>query len=228
MVRTSYVNKSVRTCIRKVENVGQGGTSTTQLGHDEQDLPAHELNDLPDNVLIELIVSGKQAAFSAIVYRYTDRYLALAERVLYDRAEAEDTVQEAFMRLWKNAHTFNADKAKFSTWFYRIVLNRCLDKKRKKKPIALPENYDVKDESLNQEEKMNEGQRSRLIREQLDGLPENQKNAIILCYFEEMSNKEAAIVLELNIKALESLLTRGRKTLAQKLANSSEQLLRPL
>lgn len=212
--------------------VGTSGMKDTQLSHDRQDMPrsgsASGLDDMPDHDLIKHIANGEQAAFSVIVYRYTDRYLAMAERVLSDREEAKDAVQDAFIKLWEKAHSFNAEKAKFSTWFYRIVLNRCLDKKRKKRPVSLPENFEIKDESQNQEEKLDESQAAIKVREQLDGLPETQKTAILLCYFEGLSNKEAAEILDLNIKALESLLSRGRKTLAQKLAPHAKELLNPL
>ena len=103
-----------------------------------------------------------------------------------------------------------------------------VDKKRKKRPVSLPENFEIKDQSQNQEEKLDENQAAIKVREQLDGLPETQKTAILLCYFEGLSNKEAAEILDLNIKALESLLSRGRKTLAQKLAPHAKELLNPL
>ena len=199
----------------------------TQLGRGRHDMHGDGLEALPDTDLIKYIANGEQAAFSIIVYRYTDRYLAMAERVLNDREEAKDAIQEAFIKLWEKAGSFNSDKAKFSTWFYRIVLNQCLDKKRKKKPISLPENFDVKDDSQNQEERTHEEQIATKVRDQLNGLPKNQKIAIMLCYFEGLSNKEAAEILDLNIKALESLLSRGRKTLALKLTPSAKELLKP-
>lgn len=196
----------------------------TQLSHGAQS----GLSDLPDERLIEHVAKGEQAAFSVIVYRYTDRYLAMAERVLRDREEAKDALQDSFIKLWEKAHSFNAEKAKFSTWFYRIVLNRCLDKKRKKKPTSLPENFDLADDSPDQEQKADEEQVATKVSTHLHDLPEKQKAAIMLCYFEGLTNKEAAEVLDLNIKALESLLTRGRKTLAQRLASSADELLNPL
>ena len=204
--------------------MGQGGMQNTQLSHGAQS----GLSDLPDERLIEHVAKGEQAAFSVIVYRYTDRYLAMAERVLRDREEAKDALQDSFIKLWEKAHSFNAEKAKFSTWFYRIVLNRCLDKKRKKKPTSLPENFDLADDSPDQEQKADEEQVATKVSTHLHDLPEKQKAAIMLCYFEGLTNKEAAEVLDLNIKALESLLTRGRKTLAQRLASSADELLNPL
>jgi RNA polymerase sigma-70 factor (ECF subfamily) len=208
--------------------VGQGGMKDTQLSHDEQDMLGSRLNDLPDHDLIKHIALGHSASFAIIVFRYTDRYLAMAQRVLGDREEAKDAIQDAFIKLWEKAQSFDPNKAKFSTWFYRIVLNQCLDKKRKKRPISLPENFDIKDESINQEQQADETQTAATVKAQLDRLPDKQKTAIILCYFEGLSNKEAAEVLDLNIKALESLLSRGRKTLAQTLAPHVKELLNPL
>ena len=92
-------------------------------------------------------------------------------------------------------------------------MNRCLDVKRKKKPVALPEGYDEADKKAKQDKDYEKAQQSKLIQKALKEIPDRQRAAIVLCYFEEMSNKEAAEVLGLNIKALESLLTRGRKNL---------------
>lgn len=152
--------------------------------------------------------------------RHVNMHLAFAERLMGNRAEAEDIVQDAFTKLWLNAHKFDAEKAKFTTWFYRVVMNRCLDVKRKKKPVALPENYEKVDEKANVEKDLEKSEQGKIIQQALSEIPERQRAAIVLCYYEEMSNKEAAEVLGLNIKALESLLTRGRKNLQGLLAKA--------
>ena len=182
------------------------------------------LADAPDHELAARVGDGQHAAYSVLVYRHTDRYLALAERVMGSRAEAEDAVQDSFVKLWTHAAGFDPSKAKFSTWFYRIVLNRCLDKKRVKKPVALPEGYDVVDDSDSPSESMEDKQSSKMIQVHLMELPDRQRTAITLCYFDELSNKEAAEILEVSVKALESLLIRGRRALAANLACQTDKL----
>lgn len=179
----------------------------------------------PDHVLAGLVGDGNQAAYSVLVTRHVDRHVAFAERVLGGRLEAEDAVQEAFIKLWKNAERYDQTKAKFTTWFYRIVLNQCLDQKRKKRPDALPEGFDVADERDGPDRELHEVQRVQRVRIALESLPDSQGAAITLCYFEGLTNREAADILDLNIKALESLLTRGRKKLAGLLADEAAELL---
>ena len=179
----------------------------------------------PDHILAGLVGEGDRAAYSVLVTRHVDRHVGFAERVLGSRPEAEDAVQEAFVKFWINAHRYDRSKAKFTTWFYRIVLNQCLDQKRKKRPDALPEGFDVVDERDGPDKELHNVQRVQRVALALADLPDRQTAAITLCYFEGLTNKEAADILELNIKALESLLTRGRKRLAQLLAEDAAELL---
>lgn len=179
----------------------------------------------PDHVLAGLVGEGNRAAYSVLVTRHVDRHVGFAERVLGSRPEAEDAVQEAFVKFWLNAHRYDRKKAKFTTWFYRIVLNQCLDQKRKKRPDALPEGFDVVDESDGPDKDLHSAQRARRVATALATLPDGQCTAITLCYFEGLTNREAADILELNIKALESLLTRARRKLAGLLAKDAAELL---
>lgn len=174
---------------------------------------ASPLESLSDEQLAARIAEGCENAFQALMARHATRNLAFAERLMGSRAEAEDIVQEAFVKLWLNADKFDSQKSKFTTWFYRVVMNHCLDVKRKKKPVALPENFEKMDDKANLDKHLEKTQRGRIIRQALREIPDRQRAAITLCYFEELTNKEAAEVLGLNLKALESLLTRGRRNL---------------
>ncbi len=183
------------------------------------------LNAEPDHKLVARIAKGDRAAFAVMVDRHTNRYLALAHRVLGRRDEAEDAVQEAFVKFWKNAHRYERGKARFTTWFYRIVVNQCLDKKRQRRLLTLPEYYDAVDEGPGPDEAYREKQLAEYVNDALKQLPERQRLAIILCYHEGLTNKEAADLLEVNIKALESLLTRGRRGLETSLGEMGKTLL---
>ncbi len=188
--------------------MGEAAKGPEEAGHSAQGLSAE-----PDSLLMERVGNSDQAAYSVLVMRHTNRYLALAERVLGNREEAEDAVQDAFFKLWSKATTYDRGTAKFTTWFYRIVLNQCLDRKRKKRPERLPEGFDAVDEGEGPAGAYEEGEVAAYVKEKLGELPERQRYAIALCYYQGLSNKEAAEVLGLGVKALESLLTRGRKRL---------------
>lgn len=178
-----------------------------------------------DEALMERIKGGDHSAFRVLAVRHGNRYRALAYRFVSDMALAEDLVQEAFVKLWTNADRFDGTRAKFTTWFHRVVVNRCLDEKRKRKLEPLPEGYDKPDTATGVEDLMEqEGAGERLVIA-LKALPERQQTAITLSYFDGLSNLEAADVMDMNIKAYESLLVRARAKLRDALASDKTDLM---
>lgn len=166
-----------------------------------------------DDTLMLLAGKGDERAYGQLVDRHLDRTLAFAQRVLGSRPEAEDVLQEAFLRVWKKAPTWTNDGARFSTWFYRVVLNLCIDRKRKPSHAALPEDFEYADDSPIADAQLEESQASVLVEKALAALPDRQREAVVLCYYQGLSNKEAADILDVRVKALESLLVRARKNL---------------
>lgn len=176
-----------------------------------------------DEALVARVADGNSIAYEQLVLRHADRFLALAERLLGERMEAEDALQEAFGKLWSRAGSFNPDTARFTTWFYRVVANACYDRLRRRRRMQpLPEGWDAADDRPGADETIAEGQRAVAVRAALDGLPERQRLAVVLCYFEDISNIEAAETMEISVKALESLLVRARKALRDGLATERE------
>jgi len=175
----------------------------------------------PDDALdVELMRAvGRQdrRAFVRLVDRHYGWALGFTDRMLGTRHEAEDMVQTAFLRVWQGAGRWEPH-AKFSTWLYRVLYNLCVDRLRARgasagEPIddALIET--LADESPSGEERLASQQRGARLRAALDQLPARQKAAIVLCYYEELSQVEAAAMLGVSEGALESLLSRGRATL---------------
>lgn len=176
------------------------------------------LNNLKDEDLLELLPDGNNEAFDELVKRNAPKYYALAYRMVFNQSDAEDIVQDAFLKLWKNPHLWQKGRnAKFSTWFYRVVSNMCIDFQRKKKPLQLDDDVDFEDHRPNPEEVYDAKQKQTMLKKCILGLPERQRQALNLCYYQGLSNKEAAEVLEVNIKALESLLGRARGSLKDRL-----------
>lgn len=162
-----------------------------------------------DQELMAAVARQDSRAFARLVDRHLAWSLRFVERMLGAREEAEDLVQTAFLRVWQGASRWQPN-AKFSTWFYRVLHNLCMDHFRRRVPGT-----EVLDESLvaegpSQEQRLAECQRAERVRAALAALPQRQRAAIVLCYYQECSQAEAAAALGVSEGALESLLSRGR------------------
>ena len=184
-----------------------------------------QTSSVSDEVLVEQVGRGDRRAAAELVRRHSPRMLGLAQRMLNDRAEAEDVTQDVFLRVWKMAPNWRPGQAKFSTWMYRVAVNLCLDRLRKPRMSGLDSAPEHSDESATPEQSIEAQERAAQVRRALAELPERQRAAVTLCYFQELSNIEAAQVLDISIEALESLLSRGRRGLKAALAAAREDLL---
>ncbi|GAB4125668.1 MAG: RNA polymerase sigma factor [Rhodothalassiaceae bacterium] len=177
-----------------------------------------------DEDLLARISDGDRVAFAMLVTRHGNRSLAIAEHLLGDRAEAEDVVQESFVKLWTDASRFDPARARFATWFYRVLSNAALDRlRRRRRLVALPDGYDGVDGEDDAEETMLRDQRVCRVRAAIDALPERQRLALVLCHFEGISNREAGEIMKLGVKGVESLLVRARRQLRASLAGEMEE-----
>lgn len=175
-----------------------------------------------DAVLMEKAAAGDARAFRQLVDRHLPRAHAVAYRMLGSAAEAEDAVQEAFCRIWTHAASFQPERAAFFTWAYRIVANACLDAARRRSPAseAVEDVAEtVPDPAPGTELAAIAAQQGRRVRQAVQALPPNQRLAVVLCYFEGMTNPEAALAMDLNLKALEGLLVRARTGLRERLGD---------
>ena len=175
--------------------------------------------------LVQLAQSGDSAAFAQLVIRYRARIVALALHISGSPSEAEDIAQDAFTKLWTNAPNWRPPEqggAKFTTWFHRVVVNLCIDYKRKQRTTNLDNIAEPEDEKKNSIQILEQKDQSNQIKTIINKLPERQKTALILCYYEEHSNKEAAEIMGVGIKALESLLVRAKRRLRENLATQPD------
>lgn len=167
-----------------------------------------------DEALLRRIAEGEERAARLMAVRYLPRIVALGERMLGSRAEAEDVAQEAFMRIWKMAAEWQPGKARFSTWVHKVAANLCIDRLRKKKPLPLEgEALNVADPAPNAEAQTAGTQQSARLSAALQKLPERQRLAIVLVHYQELGNAEAANILGTSVEAVESLLARARRGL---------------
>ena|SRR5215471_11263754 len=171
-----------------------------------------------DRELLALVREGDHKAFAELVQRHTGRFYRLAYRYVQNRETAEDLVQDAFLKLWENPAIWRPERSsKFTTWFYRIVVNLCLDWQKKKRPMPLDEAIPVADDAETVDEAMTRIQAQKLLEKEIAALPERQRTALNLCFDEELSNQEAADAMGLNLKALQSLIMRAKTTLRERL-----------
>jgi len=171
-----------------------------------------------DEALLERIVDGERPAFALLVERHTKRFYALAYRSIFQQAEAEDIVQEAFLKLWQNPGLWQKERgARFTTWFYRLVLNLCHDWNKRKRPSPWREGFDVADDADGADDALAQRRKSAAVENALRRLPPRQRTALNLCFYEGLSNREAAEIMKVRVKALESLLMRAKTQLKDEL-----------
>lgn len=175
----------------------------------------------PDAKLVADVAAGDIRAMRTLVEAKLPRIMALASRMLGDPVEAEDVAQETFLRIWKHAGTWRQGAARFDTWIHRVALNLCYDRLRKRREISVAQPSDLADARLASENGGADIDEGEAVGRALSLIPERQREAIILVYYQEMSNREAADIMHVSVDALESLLSRGRRAL-QKILNEDE------
>ena len=182
-------------------------------------------SDTSDEALLVLYANGDAQAARVLTLRLTPRALGFAARMLGgDRAEAEDVVQEAMLRLWRIAPDWRQGEAKVSTWLYRVVSNLCTDRLRKRRGVGLDEVADPPDDSPGAEARLQAASRAEALEAALQDLPERQRQAVVLRHLEGLSNPEIAAVMEISVEAVESLTARGKRALAKALAGRRAEL----
>lgn len=167
------------------------------------------LADRTDAELLAAHCAGDPDAFGEIFRRHKDRMWAVALRTCGDREMASDCVQDAFVAAYRRAESFRGESA-VTTWLHRIVVNACLDRLRRHRPlIQLPEYEltDGRDEHASTLVRLD-------IREALQRLPEGQRLALVLVDMHGMSVAEAAAVLGVAEGTIKSRCARGRAAMA--------------
>ena len=173
----------------------------------------------PDEALLARVGEGDPAAVRALVARKLPRLLALAGRMLGDPVEAEDVAQETFVRAWKQARAWRPGEARFDTWLHRVTLNLCYDRLRRRREVVTDTPPERPDEGPAPDRGLEARDVGDRVAAAMAKLPDRQREAIVLCHYQELSNIEAASLMGVNIEALESLLSRGRRGLRAALSD---------
>lgn len=188
-----------------------------------------------DSEIIRSVLNGNRNDFRELVGRYQQGVFRLIIGFVHDRDEAEDLTQDVFIRAWQSLDKFRGESS-FSTWLHRIAINTCLNHTRKKNANPFmarissffgPEHereLEIPLSEENAEEMIIREEQKEWLRKGLDSLPENQRTAIILSKYDDLSQKEIAAIMNLTEGAVEALIQRAKKNLRQKLASGMKKI----
>lgn len=171
----------------------------------------------PDAEEAAAIAAGDEDAFERFVRKYERPVLSTIYRYVGDRVAAEDVAQEVFLKVWRRAGSFKG-RSSFSTWLYRVVVNQCLNFRRKRarvKNVPLDEAVAAADPGW--DERLDEAAKAAAVRAAVAELPPKQRVALILCKFDGRSYREIAEVMGTSTSSVESLLFRAKQNLKEKL-----------
>jgi len=169
---------------------------------------------------MDFIRGGNVRAFETLVERHHKRFYNQVYRWVMNKSDAEEIVQDAFLKLWSGKARWKSDKkARFTTWFYRILYNQAIDVMRTRKHTTAELSAETADGTDSAEKQLIESQEQKVLHRAIMELPENQRIAVNLFYFDDLSQKQIASLMGVSLKALESLLSRAKVQLRQRLSD---------
>ncbi|MEM8957923.1 MAG: RNA polymerase sigma factor [Pseudomonadota bacterium] len=181
-------------------------------------------SEASDEDLLVRYAAGDPVAARALVARLSPRVFAVARRMLGSEAEAEEVAQDALVRLWRIAPDWRAGEARVSTWLYRVTVNLCTDRLRRRRDMPLDPEADYADDAPPVEQRLQDADRAAALERALASLPERQRQVVVLRHLEGLSNPEIAEILGLTVEAVESLTARGKRGLKAQLAAQRSEL----
>jgi len=179
--------------------------------------------------LVQAAKEGDTAAFEEFVRRYDRNVFRIAQHITQNREDAEDVVQDAFLKAYGNLKQFQG-QSKFYTWLVRIAVNEALMKLRRRRPermISLDEDVKTEEDSVprevadwspNPEQLYSQGELHEILSKTIQGLPPSFRTVFVLRDVEGLSTEEAAEALDLSIPAVKSRLLRARLQLRERLS----------
>ncbi len=186
-----------------------------------------------DSKNIKAALKGNQTAYRAILKKYHDQVYNLLYRMVHDKDEVEDLTQEAFIKAFNSLHNFNEEFA-FSTWLYKIATNNCIDYIRKKKlatfsidkPLESKDgeySFEIPDSSYEPDKTLIAGQRTKILEEAVNALPEKYRVVILMRHTEDKDYQEIADTLKLPLGTVKAHIFRAREILYKRLKKKIHQ-----
>lgn len=190
---------------------------------------------MTDSEIIEQIAKGNKELFRELVERYQKMVFRTCMGFLHHKDDADDLTQEVFIQAYLSLHTFKG-VSNFSTWIYRIAINASLNKIRKTSKNILLQRFEKLlpgnkhgeisislPEDDNPEKLMIQDEHRIWLQNALNSLPENQRTAIVLSKYDDLSQKEIAEIMNTSEGAVEALIQRAKANLREKLSSSSKK-----
>ena len=157
--------------------------------------------------------------------RHLNRVHGLAWHMTGDRSQAEDIAQETFLRFWQAAPNWSENgDATILTWLRRVATRLCIDEKRRKRPIYTDLTPERIDPAAPADLEIVRSETAQRVQAEILSLPERQRAALVLSYYQHMSQSEGAAVMGIKEKAYESLLSRAKAKLKLNLLPEKESL----
>ncbi|HJS38636.1 MAG TPA: RNA polymerase sigma factor [Burkholderiales bacterium] len=176
-----------------------------------------------DEMLVERVRAGDLGALEALMRRHNRLLYRTARAILRDDAEAEDAVQEAYLRAYRALHAFRGE-SKFSTWLVRIAANEALMRRRRNARAAAVVPIDAAAE-LQAEGKAGDDMLRRLLEKRIDALPDDYRAVFVLRALEELSVEETAVALGIPQATVRTRHFRARSLLRESLAREIDLTL---
>jgi RNA polymerase sigma-70 factor (ECF subfamily) len=190
----------------------------------------HKATDAPseESILVEAARSGDIGAFEALVRRYDRNVFRIAQHITQNREDAEDVVQDAFLKAYQNLGQFQG-QSKFYTWLVRIAVNEALMRLRRRRPdrmVSIDEDVQTEEDSIpreiadwspNPEQRYSQAELKEILGKTIQGLPPSFRTVFVLRDVEGLSTEETAAALELSVPAVKSRLLRARLQLRERL-----------
>jgi RNA polymerase sigma-70 factor (ECF subfamily) len=168
-------------------------------------------SEVDDEALVARVAARDEGAFRLLADRHLGRIVRLAQKMTGSAADADEIAQEALLRIWLNAERYQPRRARLATWIYRIVYNLSVDRLRRPRQEPIDAAGEVSDPAPSALDALAERSDLIRLRAALARLPERQRAALVLFYYEELSGEDAAEVLGLSLRAFWSLLHRARQ-----------------
>ncbi len=190
----------------------------------------HKVTDAPseESILVEAARAGDIGAFESLVRRYDRNVFRIAQHITQNREDAEDVVQDAFLKAYQNLGQFQG-QSKFYTWLVRIAVNEALMRLRRRRPdrmVSIDEDVQTEEDSIpreiadwspNPEQRYSQAELKEILGKTIQGLPPSFRTVFVLRDVEGLSTEETAAALELSVPAVKSRLLRARLQLRERL-----------
>jgi RNA polymerase sigma factor (sigma-70 family) len=196
----------------------------TRVANSMMQEPQPSQDDDAHAALLGRYAAGDPVAARLLSAALTPRIYGHSLRVLGDRVEAEDVVQEAMVRLWRIAPDWRTGEAKVTTWLYGVVANLCTDRLRKRVMVPLEDIDAPRDDAISAFDVLQQRSRNDALGAALSSLPDRQRQSVVLRHIDGLANPEIAAILDVGIEAVESLTARGKRALTKALQGQRSAL----